>query len=93
VNAFKQYPLWMAWYGINPLIPSPWNKISVWQYTSNGDGLKYGCESKSVDMNYFMGTDDEFNVWAKPSNIPIPIEKTDKQKLDIMWQDYLSRQK
>jgi lysozyme len=93
LNAFKQYGLWEAWYGNNPLTPKPWDKITVWQYTDKGDGLKYGCESLSVDMNYFMGTDNEFSVWSKQVNIPVPVEKTDKEKLDILWQDYISRQK
>jgi|GEM_PF-1336650 len=56
---FHQYPLWMANYNVaKPNIPKPWaaNEWLFWQYTSNGDGLAYGAESASIDLNYFNGT-------------------------------------
>ena len=38
---FKQYPLWVANYGVStPLVPKPWdtNGWTFWQYTDSGDG-------------------------------------------------------
>lgn len=53
-NYWKQYLLWIARYGnIEPDIPKPWTKdeLFLWQYTSKGDGLYYGMESKGLDLN------------------------------------------
>ncbi len=60
LSYFGQYPLWLAWYTANPadvIIPKPWTELTFWQYTSSGDGYKYGVASREVDMNKFMGTD------------------------------------
>lgn len=62
---FGQFPLWIAWYTTDPsrvLIPSPWNKATYWQWTSNGDGPAHGVESLSIDLNWFNGTQEDFNV-------------------------------
>ncbi len=55
---WTKYPLWLAHYttAAEPLIPSPWQSWLFWQYTSHGDGLKYGAESLNIDMDYFAGT-------------------------------------
>ena len=62
---WAKYPLWLGHYtSIDPLtgqlkpptVPSPWNSWLFWQYTSHGDGLKYGAESLNIDMDYFAGT-------------------------------------
>lgn len=56
---FSKYPLWLPSYTSEPLMPVdkegnafPWDKWSLWQYTSKGDvmGIPGG-----VDMNYFRG--------------------------------------
>jgi len=64
LNYFKQYPLWEAWY-VSDIsfvrIPKPWDKLTLWQQSSNGDGTKYGVGSLSVDMNQFVGTLQEYN--------------------------------
>jgi lysozyme len=59
---FKQYPLWIANYGVTtPLIPRPWDTWTFWQTTDKGDARKYGVyDSKSIDENYFNGTKEEF---------------------------------
>lgn len=64
---FAQFPLWIAAYGApSPKVPKPWLDWTFWQYTDNGDGLKYGAESKNIDLNYFNGNEDDlkklFNV-------------------------------
>ena len=44
---WKQYLLWEAFYSVVPPAPfEPFNGFTFWQYTSHGDGLYYGMESK-----------------------------------------------
>lgn len=58
---FAQYPLWIAWYNPEtPKIPNIWEDWLYWQYTDNGDGYKYGVESKNIDLNRFNGTEADF---------------------------------
>ena len=57
---WNYYPLWVAHYttAAAPQVPEPWKSMSdwtFWQYTANGNGLLYGAESKSLDMNWFNG--------------------------------------
>jgi lysozyme len=59
-----KYPLWLANYAIKPTIPLPWKSYMFWQYTKNGDGLKFGCESLSIDLNWFNGTIDDLTKLA-----------------------------
>ena len=69
------YPLWVAHYmksyqeGVSkPYELQPWavmgKQWTFWQYTSNGDGLAFGAESKSIDLNWFNGTLKELNDFA-----------------------------
>lgn len=61
LNYFKQYPLWIANYGVSkPLVPKPWDDWTFWQFTAKGDGLLYGVESKNIDLNYFNGDENKF---------------------------------
>jgi GH25 family lysozyme M1 (1,4-beta-N-acetylmuramidase) len=58
---FGKYPLWIAAYNtVAPRIPAPWKEWTFWQFTDNGDGAKYGVESKNIDLNHFNGTEEEF---------------------------------
>jgi len=60
---FASRPLWIANYEVaKPSIPTPWKTWTFWQYTSKGDGLKFGAESKDLDMDYYNGTIDEFRA-------------------------------
>jgi lysozyme len=45
-----EHPVWIAW----PMKKSPPSEIPYtwWQYSWKGDGKKYGCSSKSVDLNW-----------------------------------------
>ncbi|MFN3491648.1 MAG: GH25 family lysozyme, partial [Anaerolineales bacterium] len=73
LNYFKQYPLWVANYGVaNPLIPKPWTTWTLWQFTDNGDGFPYGVESKNIDLNYFNGDIEAFYQRFGISHTPIP---------------------
>jgi len=58
------FPLWIAHYtkADKPTVPPPWTAWAFWQYTSTGDGLRYGAESKGLDLNWFNGDQAEFNA-------------------------------
>jgi lysozyme len=78
---FKQYPLWIANYGVDaPLVPKPWgtNDWTLWQITDNGDGSLYGVESKNIDLNYFNGDAAGFKAaFGIGVSVPsIPVEET-----------------
>ena len=73
LNYFKQYPLWIANYGVStPLVPKPWDTWTLWQFTDNGDGIAYGVESLNIDLNYFNGDLAAFRQRFKLSDTPIP---------------------
>ena len=42
----EHYPRWIAHYGNSPGV-----ECDIWQYSSSGDGHKYGCAEKRVDLN------------------------------------------
>lgn len=64
------YPLWIAHYTTakQPMVPEPW-KISTgwdfWQWSNTGDGLKYGAESKAIDLNWFNGDMLDFENYLR----------------------------
>jgi GH25 family lysozyme M1 (1,4-beta-N-acetylmuramidase) len=79
-------PLWQANYftSMTKMLPEavtpdmwpvpipPWKRISFWQYTSHGDGLKYGIESKDADIDLFNGTYDDLLKFCGLDNEPVP---------------------
>jgi lysozyme len=65
---FANYPLWIATYATSPMIPKPWKDWTFWQYTDKGDGLKYGVESLNIDMDYFNGTEQQFDTYIGNTN-------------------------
>ena len=85
------YPLWIAHYmktytpGVSkPAELEPWkssNKTwTFWQYTNMGDGLAYGAESKTIDLNWFNGSLEELKKFASGSGgttTPTPADKPD----------------
>lgn len=65
---FKKFPLWIANYKVfEPDIPPPWGKNDwrLWQFTAEGDGAKFGAESKEIDLNYFNGDLDDYREFFK----------------------------
>lgn len=58
---WKKYPNWIASYTSqkfmenNVRIMTPWDTWNFWQWTSNGDGHKFGSEGKDIDLNYYNG--------------------------------------
>lgn len=66
---WADYPLWKAQYRMTKTDPIvPWNdSYKFWQFTANGKGTDYGCDpaySKSIDLNYWIGTLDELKLWC-----------------------------
>ena len=54
LDYFADFPLWIAAYNTDkPMIPAPWKDWFLWQFTGAGDGHKYGCPSKGVDLSYY----------------------------------------
>lgn len=74
LNYFKQFPLWVANYGVtSPLVPKPWDTWTLWQYTDSGNGSSYGVESHEIDLNYFNGDLEKFNkTFSVDSSIELP---------------------
>ena len=77
---WDDYDLWVAHYTMSPepLVPEAWdiNGWMFWQYTSQGDAVKYGgpgppSGDDDIDLNWFNGTEDEFLLYlgAEP---PMP---------------------
>lgn len=74
------YPLWIAHYTTakQPIVPKPWDKWTYWQYSSTGDGPKFGAESKNIDLNWFNGDLADLVMLAGDVLIEEPaIEKPD----------------
>lgn len=80
-----EYPLWIAHYGAVVPIYKPWKKWDFWQYSSTGDGLAFGMESKGLDMNWFNGTEEELRVFANIQNISSKPEPILEEKIKILW--------
>lgn len=57
--SWNNFPLWMASYTTNEAYVdknvidlTPWDEWDIWQFTDNGDGIKYGGESYKLDLNW-----------------------------------------
>lgn len=78
-SAWAQFPLHIANYRVlTPTIPAPWKKARMWQFTDRGEGGVYGVEAKGIDLDYFMGTEDEFKAEfgiTTPPPAPLTIEQ------------------
>ena len=62
---WRRYWLWLAHYDVAaPLVPAPWQAWHFWQYTSHGDGPRYGTESRNVDLDYFNGSLEDLRVFC-----------------------------
>lgn len=90
---FSTYPFWIAQYPFDkhmgepaykePNIPTNWKTWEFWQVSDRGDGHFHGVESSRVDINYFNGTQEEFNkkygveyIPPEPSKPKIELEVT-----------------
>jgi len=79
---WTKYPQWLPWYASKAWIfyctkggtgaPKPWKQWTVWQYSDRGSGLAYGCQSASVDLNEFYGSEADFAMFTGGNSMPIP---------------------
>jgi lysozyme len=69
------YDLWIAaWTDVSaPIVPAPWQRWTLWQWSNSGDGPRYGLQSARVDMNRFNGTPAEYAEWLKVEAIPVDV--------------------
>jgi GH25 family lysozyme M1 (1,4-beta-N-acetylmuramidase) len=79
-NYYAGKELWVANYKVDkPNIPSPFTKWLFWQFTENGNGELYGVnkyEERAVDLNYFNGTQAEFD--KRFGLVKSPVEPSQK---------------
>jgi hypothetical protein len=70
-----QYDLWIAaWTDVaSPIVPAPWQRWTLWQWSNSGDGPRYGLQSARVDMNRFNGTPAEYAEWLKVEAVPVDV--------------------
>jgi hypothetical protein len=57
-KGLEEFPLWLVDYGdrqIEPEVPEPWEKWTMWQFTSDGGGKSHGMESNGLDLDYYNG--------------------------------------
>lgn len=77
-----KYPLWVAYYHSDGLLGNEFpktkygdlmnsikDKIWMWQYSSNGDGKKFGASSQRIDLNHcYINFSVGTNNYAPPKN-------------------------
>jgi GH25 family lysozyme M1 (1,4-beta-N-acetylmuramidase) len=84
----KSRPLWLAWYADASAvqIPQPWTRLTHWQFGTPAVGLEYGVATREIDMNYFNGSPQEFDLkYGVSSETPPPGESMAKNKVTITW--------
>ena len=82
-------PLWVARYNSyisDPGVPLDWDNWALWQWAadSNGEGWKYGAESRSIDKNRFNGTTEEFFGWIGGAPFEPPVEPEDCTQFRVL---------
>ena len=88
---FKSFPLWIAHYNVStPLVPSPWTGWLFWQYTSSGDGLRYGAESLEIDLDWFNGDEQTFRNYFDLGEVPQPPQEQTMEKIGTVTADALN---
>lgn len=53
-------------------IPRDWDDWKFWQFSAggNGRGPEFGAQSRSIDLNYFNGDEEEFNLYIGAASPP-----------------------
>ncbi|MBA3718037.1 MAG: glycoside hydrolase family 25 protein [Actinobacteria bacterium] len=80
-TAFRNYPLWIANYGVSePILPAGWRRYAVWQYSASGsvDGIPGRTDLNRLaegvrlaDITYRPGK----RPTPRPQNLPGPVPK------------------
>ena len=89
------YPLWIAHYTAakSPMMVEPWKSAgkswTFWQYSSTGDGVKFGAESKAIDLDWFNGDLMDFQKLLgedviDPNDPGQPVDDTLKARMDAL---------
>jgi GH25 family lysozyme M1 (1,4-beta-N-acetylmuramidase) len=87
------YPLWVAHYKDSgqPWIPIGWDGWHFWQWSAdgNGQGAKYGAQSRSIDLNHYWGSLTDFGwefdtVEPLPEPEPIPCATRFRVLVDVL---------
>jgi lysozyme len=73
-SKWLNFPLWIAHYtkAAEPTIPAPWSAWAFWQHGVYPVGIEYGAESEGLDLDWYNGTETEFNEEFGGSTIPVP---------------------
>lgn len=79
-------PQWLADYYPPLEIPAGWTNTKIWQYTSSGDALLYGCHHSQnrVDLNYWIAAEDEFYSFWGVTPPPPPPPAIEPVKLKVL---------
>jgi GH25 family lysozyme M1 (1,4-beta-N-acetylmuramidase) len=78
-----KYQLWIAAWtnAAAPVVPKPWGRWTLWQFTSSGDGPAHGVQSARVDVNRFNGDRAAWAAWqVGPTPAPVTFAAA-------LWQD------
>lgn len=80
-TAFRNYPLWIANYGVaEPMLPGGWRRYVIWQYSASGtvDGIpgrtdmnRLADELRLTHITYRPGRQPR----PRPQNLPGPVPK------------------
>lgn len=76
-DLWRDLPLWVARYTTQPLpwgnegddpdvTPRDWQVWTLWQHSAdnNGRGKEFGAQSASIDLDWYFGTEKQFEYWA-----------------------------
>lgn len=75
---FANFPLWLAWYTSNPAnvaVPRPWTASVLWQFSSTGDGARYGVESSEIDLSVWNGSLESFKSYFNLGSSPVALAR------------------
>lgn len=82
ITWFAKYPLWLAWYPIDPLnylevkIPYPWNEVYMWQNATPPIGLSVGVWSRDIDHDLLNGNEDKLKYYFGETHNGEPMDIT-----------------
>jgi hypothetical protein len=71
---WTHFPLWLPWYAWEIFVktPKPWTHWNFWQPSAKWNGPAFGCQSLSVDGNYFNGSVDDLKKFTSGMPLPAP---------------------
>ncbi len=63
ITWLSEYPLWIASYAVQPLVPHPWSTWAFWQYDGNGGERMPG--GGDADFNRFNGDEVALEAFCR----------------------------